>query len=330
MKKNIRVLLGAVVASGLLLTACGGESPSPDPTGANTGSKEASAPAEGGDKGKIALIMSHMTNSFVTTVSEAAKEKGTELGYEVVVFDSNKDANTQVGQIEQAASQGFSGILVEPVSADGVVPGLIAANDAGVPIATLVQKASEQDLAATYIGGDDVNAGKLEMTEALKAIGGEGNIGVLYGPMGSEGMLNRQEGYNQALKENPNVKVAFEGSGNWATAEAMTLVESWLSSGTELKAIVSQNDGMAAGAVQAIENAGQAGKIQVFGVDATEDGLAAIADGGMQGTVSQDTPGIGRLAVETMVKIIGGEKVEPEVLTTAVWITKDNMDTVGK
>ena len=94
-----------------------------------------------------------------------------------------------------------------------------------------------------------------------------------------------------------------------------------------MKAIVAQNDGMAVGAVQAIENAGKAGQIQVFGIDATEDGVAAIKAGTLTGTVSQDTPGIGKLGVETMVDLISGEEVPTEVLTEAQWVTKENVET---
>lgn len=277
-------------------------------------------------KGKIALAMSHMTNEFTTTVAKAAEEQAEELGYELTVFDGKQDASTQVSQIEQAVSQGFDGILVEPISTDGVVPGLIAANDAGVPIATIVQRAEDQSLAASYIGGDEEAAGKLQMEEALKTIDGEGEIAVLYGPMGSDAQLARKAGYDAALKENPGVKVAFEQSGNWVTAEALKLVENWLSTGTDIKAVVAQNDGMAVGAAQAIQNAGHGGEIPVFGIDATADGVAAIEDGSMTGTVSQDTPGIGKLGVETIAKVIEGEDVPEDVLTEAQWITKDNLD----
>lgn len=312
-KRSLRILAAAGAAAALLLTGCSG-----------------SAEGEAGSGGeRIALVMSHMTNSFTTTVADAAKAKGEELGYEVVVFDSKQDASTQVGQIEQAVSQGFAGILVEPVSVDGVVPGLIAANDADVPIATIVQRASQQDLAAAYIGGDEVRAGELQMTQALEAIGGEGEIALLYGPMGSDAQLARKEGYDKVLAENPDVSIAFEQSGNWVTAEALNLVENWLSTGTDLTAIVAQNDGMAVGAVQAIENAGKTGEIPVFGIDATEDGVAAIESGGLAGTVSQDTPGIGELGVETMADIIAGEEVPADVLTEAEWITADNVDTLG-
>lgn len=321
MRKNkLRILLATAAATALAFTAaCSGSDDSASGEG-DSGSES---------KGRIALAMSHMTNAFVTTVADAAIAQGEELGYEVVVLDGNKDASTQVGQIEQAVSQGFDGILVEPVSRDGVMPALIAANDAGVPIATLVQQAEDQSLAATYIGGDEVNAGRLQMEEALAAIDGEGEIGILYGPMGSDAQLARKEGYDQVLAENPGVTVSDEQTANWVTDEALQTVENWLSAGSDLKAVVAQNDGMAVGAAQAVANADKKGDILVFGIDATDDGIAAIEAGDMAGTVSQDTPGIGRLGVETIVKVIDGETVEPEVLTTAVWITADNIGDLG-
>lgn len=318
-RKSLRLGLAAAVALSLALTGCASSGSTPTSDDGN-GSKS---------KGRIALVMSHMSNSFTTTVAKAAQEQGEELGYEVVVFDAKQDAGTQVSQIEQAVSQGYAGILVEPVSTDGVVPGLIAANDGGVPIATIVQQASDQSLAATFIGGDEVKAGALQMQQAVDAIGGEGKIAVLYGPLGSDAQLARKKGYDEVLTKNPGITIAFEQSGNWVTAEALNLVENWLSTGTDLKAVVAQNDGMAVGAVQAIENAGKTGQILVFGIDATEDGVAAIKAGTLVGSVSQDTPGIGRLGVETIIKIIDGEKVPAEVLTKAEWITKDNVDSLG-
>jgi inositol transport system substrate-binding protein len=316
-KRSFRVAIAGIVVGAVALSGCAGN-----------GSGGASGGEEG--EGRIALMMSHMSNSFVTTVAAAAKAKGQELGYNVTVFDGNQDASTQVGQIEQAVSQGYDGILVEPVSKDGVMPGLLTANDAGVPIATVVQEASDQSLAAAYVGGDDFKAGELEMTKALEAIDGQGAIAVLYGPLGSDGQLARKAGYDSVLEKNPGVTVAFDKSANWVTAEALNLVENWLSTGTELKAIVAQNDGMAVGAVQAIENAGKTGQIQVFGVDATEEGVAAIEAGTLAGTVSQDTAGIGELGVETMAKIIDGETVEAEVLTDAQWVTKENVADLAK
>ncbi|HHX37575.1 MAG TPA: sugar ABC transporter substrate-binding protein, partial [Clostridiaceae bacterium] len=86
------------------------------------------------------------------------------------------------------------------------------------------------------------------------------------------------------------------------------------------------NDSMAIGAAKAISDAGKTDEIKVYGVDATPDGLDAISKGTMHGTVSQDTSGMGKLSVETMLQIINGEDPGDEVLTTPVWITAENVD----
>ena len=82
---------------------------------------------------------------------------------------------------------------------------------------------------------------------------------------------------------------------------------------------------MAMGALKAIEDAGKQADIPVFGLDAVSDAVKAVADGRLAGTVSQDAPGQGALGVETMVKVLNGEKVEPINYTECVWVNKDNV-----
>lgn len=305
MSKKLVALLSSVLLVGAMLTAC--------TAGSTTG----------GAGPKIAVVMSHLSNSFTTTVADAAKRKGAELGLRVTVFDGKKDAATQLGQIESAVAQGYDGILVEPVSQEGIAPALKAADDADVPIGTIIQQARQQERAAFYVGGDDAAAGKLEME---KAIGGSGCVAVLLGPMGSDGQVQRSNGYTQVLEGSPGVELVAEQTGNWDTAEALKVTENWLSSGRGIDAIVAQNDSMAIGALKALSNAGRQ-DIKVFGVDATDDGIASIKSGGMVGTVSQDTAGMGALAVETLAKKMNGEQVEAINFTQATWVTKENADT---
>lgn len=194
----------------------------------------------------------------------------------------------------------------------------------------MAQKAKDQDLSKAFVGSDDKAAGSLETRQALEVIGGKGSIALLYGHMGSDGQLLRKEGYGEVLKEFPEVTVVFEQTANWDTAEALTVTENWLSTGTEINAVVSQNDSLAIGVLKPVANASKTDSIKVFGVDATDDGLSSITSGGMSGTVSQDTAGMGELAVSTMRDLLNGKQVEPINYTEATWITKDNVDTVKK
>lgn len=325
MKKRLlsMLLLGAMTLS---LAACGGDNSAGDPTPPAGGD---SASADGGDAQKdykIALCMSHQTNEFTTAVGNGAKEKAAELGVTVDVFDGKQDQATQINQIETAITQGYDGILVEPISADGIVPAVKAANDAGVPVITVVQQMTNQDsMAASYCGGDEEAASKLQMQKAVDALGGKGNIVIIYGPMGSDAQLKRKAGYDEILAANPDIQVVYEETANWVTEEALSLMENWLSTGTEINAVVSQNDSMAMGALKAIEDAGKQADIPVYGLDAVSDAVKAVADGRLAATVSQDAPGQGALGVETMVKVLNGDTVEPINYTECVWVNADNV-----
>lgn len=319
-KKLFAMLLAAMMV--LSLAACGGNTETPannDQPADNGGETEQTSY-------KIALCMSHQTNAFTIAVGKGAQEKAAELGVTLDIFDGKQDQATQTSQIEQCISSGYDGILVEPISVDGIVPAVKAANEAGVPVITVVQTMSGQDeYAEAYRGGNDTNAGKLQMESVVDLLEGKGSIAVLYGPMGSDGQLARKAGYDEVLANYPDVKVEFAETANWVTEEALSLVENWLSTGTEINAIVAQNDGMAMGALKAVEDAGMQDEIIVVGVDAVDDALQAIADGRLTGTISQDAPGQGALGVEAMVQVLNGEKVEPVIYTECIWITKDNV-----
>lgn len=321
MKKRLLALLMAS-AMAVSMAACGSAG-NQGTQGENETAGESST--QGEKEYKIALLMSHQTNAFTTAVSEGAVAQGEALGVTVDVFDGKQDQATQASQMEQCISQGYDGILVEPISVDGIAPSVKAANEAGVPVITVVQKMTQQDLAVAYCGGNDANAGRLQMEKVAEALGGEGNIVILYGPMGSDGQLVRKQGYDEVLADYPGIEIVFDDTANWTTDEALAKMETWLQSGTEINAVVAQNDSMALGAQKAIEDVGKQDDILVYGVDAVPEGIASIAAGKMDGTVSQDASGQGALGVRTMVDHLNGNEVESESFTECIWVTVDNV-----
>lgn len=274
---------------------------------------------------KYGLFMSHMTNAFTIEMSDAVKAKAAELGVELTVYDGGQDAAKQVGQLETAVTQGISGVIIEPVSVDGLVPAIEAATKAGIPVVVVNQKISKPEAASAFVGVSNVEGGIMEMKAAAEAIGGKGNVAFLLGPMGSDAQLGRTEGYYEVLKDYPDIKVVFEQTANWKTDEALKLVENWLQTGTEINAIVANNDGMALGALKAVEDAQLLDKIKIYGLDATPDALAAVKDGRLAATVSQSTTAQGKTAMETIVKLANGEKVEPEILVSFTLIDSNNI-----
>ena len=284
------------------------------------------APAPAAQDKPFAFFISHMTNAFTNELSAAVKNKAAELGVEVVVYDGEKDVAKQVSQIESAINQGIAGLVIEPVSVDGVVPALEAAKAAGIPVAVVNQKISKPEAADSFVGVENFDGGVLEMKTAAEAIGGQGNVAFLLGPLGSDAQIGRTDGYYEVLKDYPDIQVVFEQTANWTTDEALALVENWLQAGTEINAIVANNDGMAMGALKAVEDAKMLDEILIYGLDATPDALAAVKEGRLTATISQGTTAQGETAMETVYKLATGEEVDAEIILGFILITKDNVD----
>ncbi len=283
------------------------------------GGGEAEAPVE------FALFMTHMSNAFTIELSDAVKAQAEELGVNLTVNDAGQDVAKQISQIETAVNQGIDGIIIEPVSVDGIIPAVQMAKEAGVAVVIVNQQISDPSAADAYVGVSNADGGEMEMTKAAEDIGGAGEVAFLLGPMGSDAQIGRSEGYQRVLDQNPDITVAFESTAEWDTAKALTLVENWLQANKNLKAIVAQNDGMALGALKAVEDANLQDSIKVYGLDATPDALAAVNEGRLAATVSQSTTAQGTESMKTCFAIANGESVDSEILVDFTLITKENV-----
>ena len=281
---------------------------------------------EGAGEGyKIALLQQHQTNAFQIAVSEAAEAAAEELGVELTMLSADQDAATQISQIEQCVSEGYDAILFEPVDPDGLGYAAKAAADEGVIVINIISACTDwEDYGIAALScGDNVTAGETEMKEVAELIGGKGNIAILTGPSGDSGGLQRLEGYENVLKDYPDIKQVVEpADGQWDTASAQATVESWLSA-YDLDAIVCENDGMAVGAGNA---AGADSGIVITGVDGTPDGFEAIKDGRITGTVSQNGGEMAANGLNAAVLLLKGEELESNTLITMnTWIDAENV-----
>lgn len=274
---------------------------------------------------KIALIQQHQTNAFQIAVSEAAEAKAKEMGVDLTILSADQDAATQISQIEQCVSEGYNAILFEPVDPDGLCDAAKSAADAGVVVINIISACTDWEnygiSAVSY--GDNVKAGETEMQHVADLLGGKGNIAILTGPSGDSGGLQRMEGYENILKNYPDmVQVVAPADCQWDTASAQATVESWLSA-YDLDAIICENDGMAVGAGNA---AGANSGIVIAGVDGTPDGFEAIKDGRITGTVSQNGGAMAANAIEAAVTLLdGGTLDENVIITDNTWINASNV-----
>ena len=152
-----------------------------------------------------------------------------------------------------------------------------------------------------YVASDEEQCGKLQAEYVIKKVGKkELNIVILEGEKGHSATIQRTlSNKNTFKREGVKVNILFQDYCNWTDTEARHKLDLFFKTGQSVDAILCNNDTMALGAVQALEDNGlDPSQIPVTGVDATADGCQSIADGKMSYTVFQNAKGQAKKAVE--------------------------------
>jgi inositol transport system substrate-binding protein len=177
-----------------------------------------------------------------------------------------------------------------------------------------------------YCGSDSVVAGRQQMEYLGGLMGGSGEIAILMGQLNQEAAQDRSRGVKAVVAEQfPNIKVVAEQTGNWMRNEGVNVTENWLTAYPNLKAIASNNDEMAMGALVAIKSSGRQG-ILVGGTDGNPDAVLAVKNGEMACSVFQNARGQGAGAADYVIRALKGEKMDPINWVPYELITKENAD----
>lgn len=224
MKKLAAILLSAALA--FALAGCQEDTKSDTKGQEETGtSSEEGANSE--ESRRYALFLASVPNETTTSIRDQAIETAKEMGITVEVFIGNDEQATQVAQIETCITEGYDGLMIEPISSDGCLSVMKSAKDAGIAMVTVMQDCSDPSLVSAHIGADHEGAAALQMKEVCEALGGKGKIAIIDGVMGSTGQIQLTAGYDSVLKDYPDIEVIEEQSGNWMIDEAMDITETW-------------------------------------------------------------------------------------------------------
>ena len=256
----------------------------------------------------IGLAISTLDNPFFVDLKDGAEAKAAELGVSLRVVDAQDDPARQLSGIEDLIARNVDLILVNPTDSAAVVPAILAANRAGIPVITIDRSADGGEVAA-YIASDNVLGGKMAGEFIAELLGGKGKVVEIEGIPGTNAARERGQGFNEAMANYPEMEVVARQEAGFDRAKGLTVMENILQAQPEIDAVFCHNDEMALGAIIAIQAAGRADKIKVVGFDATDDAVAAVKEGRMLATVAQQPRLMGALGVEYALKVLQGEEV---------------------
>ena len=282
---------------------------------------------------KISVSMDKFDDNFLTILRNGMANYAKTLpGVTVQIEDAKDDISRQLSQVQNFIANGVDAIIVNPVDTSATAAITKAAADAGVPLVYVNRQPVDVDKLgpkAAFVASNEAESGTLETKEICKLLGGKGSILVIEGQLSNQAAVQRTKDIHEVIStpECSGIKIIAEQTAEWDRTKGQNLMTNWLSKGMKFDAVVSNNDEMAIGALQAMKSAGiDTQKAVVGGIDATQDALASMKAGDLKVTVFQDAAGQGKGAVDTALALAAGKTVDKKVYIPFQLVTPANID----
>jgi len=276
---------------------------------------------------KIGVSMAYFDQNFLTIIRQSIEKEAKARHLDAQFEDARGDVGRQTDQVQSFISAGVDAIIVDPVDSASTPALTKLAQQARIPLVYVNRTPGDKTLppGVVFVGSDERESGTLQMEALAKQAGYRGNVAIMIGNLSDAGALQRTKDVEQVVAKYPDMKVVLKQTANYARNEGMDLMLNWLSNGEEIDIVAANNDEMAIGATMAIAQAKPKKTIQVGGIDATPDGLKALASGRLAVTVFQDAVGQGKKSVEVAQQMIKGQKVNAHQWIPFELVTQQNM-----
>ncbi|MFJ7218498.1 ABC transporter substrate-binding protein [Amycolatopsis sp. NPDC098790] len=312
--------MGAVVSAAALLTACGSG------TVGQTGSGDSQANSAGSKK--LALIPGVQAEPFYISLQCGAEAEAKKLGYELTTQAPQKfDAAMQTQLVNALGSNPPAGLLIAPTDDTAMLAPIQQVKARGAKIVEVDTSLKDTSVAASSVSSDNASGGKLAaQTMAKLAAGKSGSVLVLDTIAGTSTTAARAKGFEDELKNTPNLKsIGVQFTQN-EPEQAAAKVTAALSSTPDLIGVFATNLNTGEGAATGLRNAGKVGAVNLIGFDASPSEVEGLKNGQYQALIAQDPASIGTQGVQQAVAAIEGKPVTRNLTAELHSITKADMD----
>jgi ABC-type sugar transport system substrate-binding protein len=313
--KNSLIFIAAASAGVLSLAGCstmGGA-----PTGGTTNS----------DQAKVAAVIKGLDNPFFQSMEQGIKAADGSIT--VQAAQDITDTSGQADRLSSLAGQDFGCFIINPISGNNLLQGVAQLKAAGK---TVVNIDSPVDPAAakaanaspdTYIGTDNISAGKLAGEQMAKLIQNGEKVAVIGGIAGDVTSGDRVKGFTEGLAGKG--KALETVSADWDRQVALTKAGDLLRANPDIKGFFVANDVMGLGVARAVANAGLTGSVSIISVDGVPEGLAGVQSGELTATVAQYPYAIGEMGAQACKAAAEGQDLPETVEAPVALVTKENV-----
>lgn len=278
-------------------------------------------PKDGRDYIVVGFSQIGSESDWRTANTESFKSTFTaENGYYLLFEDAQQKQENQVKDIRNFILQEVDYIVLDPVVETGWDAVLMEARDAGIPVIVVDRQVSVKDesLFTCWVGSDFKKEGRkagewlegyLQSQERSEE---EIKIVTLQGTLGATSQIGRTEGFEEVLSEHKNWKMLARETGEFTQAKGQEVMEAFLAEFDEIDVVISENDNMTFGAMEAIEASGKTcgteGDIIVISFDAVKAALQFMAAGKINVDL-ECNPLLGPMVSDIIEKLEAGKEV---------------------
>jgi len=261
-----------------------------------------------------------------------------ENGYVAKTFYSLKN-DEQLSAAQQFITDGVDYLLISAAETTGWDAVLESAAENGIPVFLFDRMIDcDEELYAAAVVSDMANQGKLAVEWLIAQNLEAYNVIHIQGAMGSDAQIGRTGALDKQVAENENWKIVVQQTATWDEAEAKKIVEAVINSGEDFNIVYAENDGMARGAVAALDEAGIThgvnGKVIVMGFDCNRWALREVLAGNWNYD-GQCSPFQAQVIADMIQKLEAGEAIETKLVISeekgfdAATITQADIDAYG-
>ena len=278
--------------------------------------------ARAADEMTIAVFTKNSTNPAYEAFRIAADQIARSTGARVLHFVPKQPDNVdeQKAMVEQVLKDRPDAVIFIPVDDVAMVDSVKKLNEAKIPV-VLVSNPLPGSF-VTYVGADDFEIGYREARYLFEHLGAKGKIVVIEGTPAAPTNRERVRGYQRAFAEFPGIEVLGFGIGNYQQPDAKRVMEKFLGEHPQIDAVLSANDGMALGVLEALKEAKRTSV--VIGINGILPAVKQIETGAILASVDFNMFKIGCVATRAAVRHLKREPLPEKVILPAEIIDKTN------
>lgn len=274
----------------------------------------------------VVLISQELDNPYWRSIEQGAREASRKYGMQLEYAGPFRiNPNEQIKLLEKAIAAKADAVLLQGINDPQYRALIDKAVGQGIPVIT-VDTDEPDTRRLTYVGTDNLEAGKLMGELVAKAAGSEGSIAVLLGNKQAPNQQLRLSGFRSVIERHPHLSIVDVRSSNISRLQAAGVAEDILINSPKVRYMVgfSALDGV--GALEAAERV-RPQELNIFAFDDLDETVEGIREGKIVSTIIQQPYEIGFNAVSLLNDYLHGKTLPKHHFTAANVLDRSKIST---